>query len=342
MRRTSFDSPYASRRSLLLRSAVLLSAALCALVLFYIIGTRMEQRNIPEETYGDLTARFSPTHVLTHGESTYAHYANTYTNILLIGMDDASLTSGGAYRSGAQADFLLLLSIDRQNKTITPLHIDRDTMTEAKVFGPFGNAAGTRTMQLCLSHAFGSNPQQSCELTAWAVSNLLGVSIDHYLALDMDGIAALNDALGGVTVTLQDDFSHLDPAMTVGTTLTLQGKQAEYFVRGRHGVGDNTNRGRMERQRTFIEAAISLLMEQSQEDSLIVSLFGALEPHMCTSLTGAWLMDHTYAFSHYRHAQVTSLPGTHRIGADGFMEFIPEEEALTELLIRLFYTQYSP
>ncbi len=33
------------------------------------------------------------------------------------------------------------------------------------------------------------------------------------MAMDMDGISVLNDSVGGVTVTLEDDFSSLDPAM---------------------------------------------------------------------------------------------------------------------------------
>lgn len=50
----------------------------------------------------------------------------------------------------------------------------------------------------------------------------LGEFIDFYVAMNMDGISELNDLAGGVTVTLEDDFSSIDPAMTKGTTLTLQ------------------------------------------------------------------------------------------------------------------------
>lgn len=33
------------------------------------------------------------------------------------------------------------------------------------------------------------------------------------MAMYLDGISTFNDALGGVTVTLEDDFSQLDPEM---------------------------------------------------------------------------------------------------------------------------------
>lgn len=69
--------------------------------------------------------------------------------------------------------------------------------------------------------------------------------------MNMDGISELNDLAGGVTVTLEDDFSSIDPAMAKGTTLTLHGDQAETFVRSRMTVGDGTNASRMERQEAF-------------------------------------------------------------------------------------------
>ena len=35
--------------------------------------------------------------------------------------------------------------------------------------------------------------------------------------MSLDGISVLNDLAGGVTVTLEDDFSAADPAMTKGS-----------------------------------------------------------------------------------------------------------------------------
>lgn len=64
--------------------------------------------------------------------------------------------------------------------------------------------------------------------TEKAVSDLFaGIPIDYYVTMDLDGISTFNDALGGVTVTLEDDFSQIDPEMVKGTTICLQGKQAE-------------------------------------------------------------------------------------------------------------------
>ncbi|MEI2718881.1 MAG: LCP family protein [Gemmatimonadales bacterium] len=82
----------------------------------------------------------------------------------------------------------------------------------------------SRRAQISLQHGFGDGGEQSARLTADAVSKLFGgMPVDFYIALDMDAISTLNDALGGVEVKVEDDFSALDPAMAQGSTIRLTG-----------------------------------------------------------------------------------------------------------------------
>ena len=149
------------------------------------------------------------------------------TTILVMGVDHDTQDSY-EYRKAGQADFLRLVVLDDADKTVQQLQIDRDTMTPVTVLGLLGDRYEPVTEQICLGYAFGDGRQTSCEVTVEAVGNLLGGQIiDQYLAMGLDGISTLNDLAGGVTVTLEDDFSAIDPAMTKGTTLTLRGEQAE-------------------------------------------------------------------------------------------------------------------
>ena len=98
-----------------------------------------------------------------------------------MGVDDYAADAGAisGYRNGGQADYLLLIVINDERKTLTPIQIDRDTMAEISILGVLGNATGTRTTQICLSHGFGDGREQSCLLTQQAVSRLLlGVPVD--------------------------------------------------------------------------------------------------------------------------------------------------------------------
>ena len=59
---------------------------------------------------------------------------------------------------------------------------------------------------------------------------------NYYISMNMDAIAILNDAVGGVTVNVTDDFSAVDPSITKGE-VTLKGDQALTFIQTRKDVG---------------------------------------------------------------------------------------------------------
>jgi len=324
-----------SRLQILVCGILVAAAFMLLLVAVYFVGYLLDEH--PEqlqETYSSIEGRFEPTLSMIVDGREYAYYKNYFTNILVLGVDKEDIASQASFRAGGQADFLMLLSIDRHNRTITPIHIDRDIVTDVKVYGPFGHAAGVNKMQLCLSYAFGNDNKTNCENTIWAVEKLMqGIEVDQFLVLDMTGIAMLNDALGGVTVTLEDDFSHMDPDMVEGQTITLYGKQAEYYVRGRHDVGDNTNRQRMRRQRIFLENLGALFTERIKIDPhFVVELFDELDEHIYASIDSNWISGQVYVIEHYKQKEILDLEGEHRIGRDGYMEFHADENGLMRLI----------
>ena len=304
------------------------------------VGSRLERSDAPEPV-GSLDGRFASDELtLRYADRTWTYRKRELTNLLLIGVDWAEMDSPAASgRYAGQADFLLLLTFDKKNRTISTLQIDRDTMTDIRVYGPFGDYTGIRETQICLSHAYGATAAENCENTVWAASRLLGnIPVDGYLALDMSAITALNDALGDVTVTLEEDFSALDPQMVRGATIALQGKQAETFVRGRTGVGDGTNAARMKRQKAFMQKAGDLIAEGLERDSGFAgTLLDALSGHMTMNVTRGWLINKAYESSGYRRTETRTLAGTHAIGADGFTEFRADTDALNDLLTASFF-----
>ena len=303
------------------------------------IGNRLEQRDAVE-SIGSLEGRFtSEALTMQYGGRTWTYRERELTNLLLIGVDweESENTVSGRY--AGQADFLLLITIDRENKIVSTLQLDRDTMADIRVYGPLGDYTGIQKMQICLSHAYGKSDTQNCENTVWAVSRLLGgIPIDGYIALDMSGITAMNDALGGVTVTLEEDFSSLDPQMVKGATITLQGKQAETFVRGRTGVGDGTNAARMRRQKAFMQKAADLIAEGLEKDpGFAGTLLDSLSSHITMNITRGWLINKAYESSGYTRTDMQTLAGSHTIGADGFTEFHADIDALNDLLTASFF-----
>lgn len=333
------------RRKRLSRTAI--AAVLVCTALLYAglllgvqtIGNRLEQRDAVE-SIGSLEGRFaSEALTMQYGGRTWTYRGRELTNLLLIGVDWEESENTVSRRYAGQADFLFLITIDRENKIVSTLQLDRDTMADIRVYGPFGDYTGIQKTQICLSHAYGKSDAQNCENTVWAVSRLLGgIPIDGYITLDMSGITALNDALGGVTVTLKEDFSALDPEMTKGATLTLRGMQAEIFVRSRMDVGDGTNVSRIQRQHTFIRSAEELLVQRMNEDmNYAGTLYDTLAGHMTTNIERGWLINKAYECRDYRRPETKMLAGGHCIGTDGFMEFHADEDALNALLTEMLF-----
>lgn len=326
-------TPPRERILLMALLAVVLFAA--ALVGVRYLGEWLEPE--PEDVRGSLEGRFEPTLTLEHNGRMWTHQELDYTTLLFIGVDKSSLDSS-TVRGGGQADFLLLMTIDRENRKVDLLQLDRDTISPVQVYGVFGNPGGIRDMQICLSYAFGTDPQKGCENTVRAVSEFLGgIPIDGYVALDLDGMTILNDALGGVTVTLTEDFTDLDPTMKAGETIRLQGKQAEYFLRTRMTVGDGTNEQRMSRQGAFIRSAATMLNEKMNEDAnFVASLMNLLREHLVTGCDDVWLINQAYTALKYTRTDPVRLAGEHCIGSDGFVEFHPDRNGLMDYIVSTF------
>lgn len=315
----------------------ILVAVVVLLALAYKGGRWLETRNANPETRGDYQLRQLYQSTIDVDGVTY-RLRDDVTTILLMGIDQDSSAAITGYRNGGQADFLQLMVIDESAKTVTRLQIDRDTMTPITVLGVLGDVSGERVAQISLSHGFGDGGQQSCELTVDAVSNLLmDVPIDEYMAMNLDGISVLNDAVGGVTVTLEDDFSALDPAMTPGTTLTLVGDQAEIYVRSRMNIGIGTNEARMKRQQQYIsQLADQLDGRIHQDQEFIGTLYDELEPYLVTSISRGRLINVVWNSRDYEQSQA-ELAGNHRVGSDGFMQFYTDETVLQQTVLDLFY-----
>ena len=319
-------------------SAVLVLPAVIALLfLGYNAGRWLEMRNENPEAQGDYHQRYEFEKTVEVDGTVYRPRKDV-TSILLMGIDRDNDSASVGYRNGGQADFLQLIVIDDTEKKITRLQIDRDTMTPITVLGVLGNKSGVRTAQICLSHGFGDGGAQSCALTVDAVSNLLfNAPIDEYIALNLDGISTLNDAVGGVRVTLEDDFSALDPAMTPGATLTLQGDQAEYFVRSRRSVGVGTNEARMKRQQAYIaQLSVQLDSRIQADEAYLGSLYDALAPYLQTSLSRGLLINKGWAAKDYGR-EFREIEGNYQVGSDGFMQFYADEPELQKLVLELFY-----
>ena len=258
------------------------------------------------------------------------------TVILLMGIDESGpVQDSGSYNNTGEADMVTLLICDETNEQLRMLNLNRDTMMEIPVLGIGGRPAGTITGQLALAHTYGSGLEDSCENTRAAVSNFLnGIQIDHYISMNMDAIPILNDAVGGVWVTVTDDFSAIDPEIPIGDHV-LTGNQAMTYVRSRRALGDQLNVSRMERQEAYLKAFLPALNEKNS-DSFVMSVYEQVSPYLVTDCSVNLISSMLRRYGGYTLVDMVS-PAGENVRGEQYYEFYPDEEQLDELVIELFY-----
>lgn len=262
------------------------------------------------------------------------------TVIMVLGTDQrGTVQSSISYRNNSRCDAVALVILDHAQETYTVLSLNRDTMVTMPVLGVGGKQAGTMYGQLALSHSFGNGLEESCENTRRTISDLLYcISIDHYLALNLEGISVVNDAVGGVTVTVRDDFSALDPSIVKGE-MTLTGKQALTFVQSRLEVGDQLNLSRMERHEEYMHGLIRAFREKhEQSETFLLDLYEQVTPYLvtdCSVNVVSGLMDRC---GDYSLTEIVTPKGRN-IRGEVYYEFYPDEDDLDDLVLRLFYAK---
>ena len=142
------------------------------------------------------------------------------------------------------------------------------------------NVVGYGRAHLALAPA-GPTADRGVNLLMSSVSTMLGLPIAHYVAVDMDGLAALIDALGGVTVDVGPEPLPIGGVTYSGRHVTpdgyvpagvqhLDGEQALWFARSRR---DSDDYDRMARQRCLIGAVLA-----QKRPSDVVARFRAVAP----------------------------------------------------------------
>ena len=276
---------------------LLLCVALLAALIAGAVFLTHREEDAPIENAGTVQNAAVKTKSLTYNGQEYPMKTHLQT-VLLIGTDAVEAyeeTTEGVkpFYNYNQADFLTLLVLDTDNNTAEILQLNRDTMTDVPWLDVLGEYGGTEYKQLCLAFNYGDGGPKSCRNTVSAVSSLLfDAPIDYYMQVPMTAIPVLNDVVGGVPITFQEDMTDIDPAFVKGATVRLDGSQAEKFVRSRMGLSDDTNTYRMERQLQYLDSFQDCAREAIDTDSqFVLTLLEKLSDYLQTNLTGDQLVN---------------------------------------------------
>jgi LCP family protein required for cell wall assembly len=188
-------------------------------------------------------------------------------NILVLGSDSrsgkANKELGGGDSTGARSDTAMVVHIDAGRTGATVVSIPRDTLV-TRPSCPLPSGGSTATAYGAMFNSAYAVGGPVCAVKT--VESMTNVRMDHYIEIDFSGFAKLVDALGGVTVTtdqdIDDDKSHLH--LPSGTH-HLNGTRALALARTRHGIGDGSDLGRIGLQQKLVTA----LLEQMAATDLL-------------------------------------------------------------------------
>lgn len=238
--------------------AIMLAAVMLAGILFGVLTYKSNKNT--EDKNGTVEDALLSVSESKDGERPYC--------VLIVGKDEVSQL----------ADVIMLASFDKKSKEICVLQIPRDTYAE------YGSSYFKINGAL---KALGE--EGTCDF----FENSMGISIDGYISLELEGFRALVDSIGGVEMEVERALKYSDPEQGLYIDLpagkqTLSGEQAEMLVRYRSGYARG-DLDRLDTQKRFL-AALFLSLKEKITPFNVYSIATAAIPYLKTDISASSLV----------------------------------------------------
>ena len=247
------------------------------------------------------------------------------------------------YLKGGQADALILMVVNHKTKKVNLINVNRNAMAEMDVYNKDGELIDTEVKQICLAHGYGTGHEDSCERQVEAVSELFNfLQINGYYSLELNGVAELNDYVGGVEVEVLENIPKGSKELknSQGKTITLKGDDARIYVQYRDVKSFNSVESRMARQKQYISAMFAKILDKTKEDATFpVKLLDVLSDYTVTDLDSSKISYLATTCLNYEFdtENIYTLSGETVENEEGYEEFYVDEDSLKDLIFELFY-----
>ncbi len=266
---------------LLILILLLLTAAIIVVAIGY--DTYRDISQDPSTAFGSLLDFLEQNpHEIINEEGEVLASKKGVVNVAFLGLDTNDEREEQSM--GARNDLTMVASINLDNGNTEVISIPRDTFTEIYTFDQSTGEVESE-FKSKLTNAYpngGGREGYGAEGAMMAAANLLScdgeyqIPLDLYFSIDMDGIFAICDALGGVEVTLEYDMYYIPETWSdkddddllgyAGETIVLDGEAANSFVRRRKDLpGGDIARAR--NQQIFMMGMLDRIKELGAVES---------------------------------------------------------------------------
>lgn len=255
-------------------------------------------------------------------------------NFLVCGYD-TDAESKDSVRRNRLADVIMVVNYDISAKKVNILQIPRDTYIDDKYPTGKTNKINAVTNQ---SEKKGGG----IEGLAKVINETFQIPIDYYVTITMDSFRGVVDALGGIEIDSPTAFTTVDGIKIKKGVQTLNGKQAEAFVRERKNNGGDF--GRQRSQRIFLSALMDRLLDASTGE--LTKMMPTLLGKVTTNLTLSQMLDLAKKAQGLDKANIVfhSAPGSYgsyKVASGKKLSIYSLNKALMADLLNQYFRPYS-
>ena len=218
-------------------------------------------------------AVFNPDVELKKGE-------NGRTNVLVFGTSGYEMEGSG--HDGAQlTDSIMLVSFDKESDDVAMINLPRDLY----VGGTCTSTGKVNEVYWC-ANSDDKNEAGGAKALQDAVAKVLGVETQYYVHINWGALVQIVDALGGVTVTLDENINDnwTKTYIKAGEPTKLNGEQSLGLARARHGT-EQGDFSRGASQQKLLIALQQRILEEKVDVGQALALVNAVGDNLRTNFT---------------------------------------------------------
>lgn len=206
------------------------------------------------------------------------------TNVLVFGTEgyDMRGTVGNGQHEGADlTDSIMVVSFDQETKDVALLSIPRDLKVSQACF------AGKINEVYTCNNPNGDDEAAGAEALAEQLGEVLGLDFQYWAHVNWGSLTDIVDALGGITVTLDEDIAdyyNTGIVMSAGVPTVINGEQALGIARARYGTqGGDFTRGSS--QQKIVEGIVQKMIDNGISLADALNLLNILGDNLRTNFS---------------------------------------------------------
>ncbi len=206
---------------------------------------------------------------------------NGRTNILALGTSGYNM--GGSGHDGAQlTDSIMVISLDQETGDVAMTSLPRDLKVDSTC-----TATGKVNEVYWCNNQSGDDEEAGATAAMEKVGKILGLDFQYYAHLNWSALISVVNAVGGITVTLDEDiydYNYTKTAIPAGVPTELDGAAAMGLARARHGTaGGDFSRGAS--QQKILMAIKDKVKENGLGFAEAIEIMNSLGDNLRTNLT---------------------------------------------------------